>query len=86
MEARVAVISIIVEKTDSIDQLNAILHEYGFCILGRMGIPYRKRNLNIISIAVEATQDIINSLAGKVGRIPGVTAKTAYSNNSFPCD
>ncbi len=83
MENRVAVISIIVEKNENTDALNELLHEYGDYILGRMGIPYRKRDINIISIALDAPQDVINSLAGKIGRIDGITAKTAYSGGVY---
>ncbi|MBP5410977.1 MAG: iron-only hydrogenase system regulator [Lachnospiraceae bacterium] len=80
METRVAVISIIVEKTESAERLNAILHEYGQYIIGRMGLPYRSRGINIICVAVDAPQDVISALSGKIGRLPGVTGKTAYSN------
>ena len=80
METRVAVIGIIVENNESVDKLNAILHEYGEYIIGRMGIPYRQKKISVISIAVDAPQDIISALSGKVGRIPGISAKTAFSN------
>ena len=80
METRVAVISIIVENTESAERLNAILHEYGEYIIGRMGLPYRTRGVNIICVAVDAPQDIISSLSGKIGKLRGVSAKTAYSN------
>lgn len=80
METRIAVIGIIVENRESTEPLNKILHEYGQYIIGRMGIPYRERSLNIISIAVDAPQDIISALSGKIGRLPCVSAKTAYSN------
>ena len=80
METRVAVISIIVEDGEVVEQLNAILHDYGPYIIGRMGIPYRKKNMNIISIAVDAPQDQISALAGKIGKLPRVSAKTAYSS------
>jgi len=80
MGTRVAVIGIIVEDPDSVDQLNEILHEFGPHIIGRMGIPYREKGINIISIAIDASQDVISALAGKVGNLPGVSAKTAYSN------
>ncbi len=83
MEYRVAVISIIVEKNEKVEVLNELLHEYGDYILGRMGIPYRKRGINIISIALDAPQDVINSLAGKIGRIEGITTKTAYSGSVY---
>ncbi|MBR6940988.1 MAG: iron-only hydrogenase system regulator [Clostridia bacterium] len=86
METRVAVISIIVENDDNISQLNDILHDYGQFILGRMGIPYRKRSISIISVAIEAPQDVISALSGKLGRIKGMSAKTVYSNNSYPAE
>ena len=79
-ETRVAVIAIIVENANAVDPLNAILHEYAPYILGRMGIPYHEKGVNIISIAVDAPQNTINTLSGKIGRLPGVSAKTAYSN------
>lgn len=80
METRVAVMGIIVESSDAVEALNATLHEYAECIIGRMGVPYRKRGISIISVALDAPQDRISALAGKVGNIPGVAVKTAYSN------
>ena len=80
METRIALIGIIVENPDSVEQLNHLLHEYGSFIVGRMGIPYEKKNVNIISVAVDAPQDKINALSGKIGRLDGVSAKTVYSN------
>lgn len=80
MDTRVAIIGIIVEKSDSVEKLNATLNEYRSYIIGRMGIPYRERNINIISIAVDAPQDIISALSGKIGKLPGISAKTAFSN------
>ena len=80
METRVAVMSIIVENGDTVEALNAVLHEYGEYIIGRMGIPYRKRKVNIISVALDAPQNTISALAGKVGCLPGISVKTAYSN------
>lgn len=80
MEKRVAVIGIIVETRDYVEQLNSILHEYGNYIIGRMGIPYREKNINIISIAIDAPQDEISALSGKIGKLSGVSVKTAYSN------
>ena len=71
--------SVIVENPDSVEQLNALLHTYGEWIIGRMGIPYRKRRVSIISIALDAPQDTISALAGKIGKLSGVSAKTAYS-------
>ena len=79
METRIAVVGIVVEEEESAEALNEILHEYREYIIGRMGIPYRQKGLNIISIAVDATQDVISALSGKVGRLPGVSSKTAYS-------
>ena len=80
METRVAVIGIIVENPDSVEAVNAILHEHAPYILGRMGIPYRERAVSIISIAIDAPQDVINTLSGKIGKLCGVSARTAYSN------
>lgn len=80
MELRVAVIGIIVEKEESVSALNTVLHEYGKYIVGRMGIPYREKKINIISIAIDAPQDIISAMSGKIGKIDGISAKTAYSN------
>ncbi len=80
MENRVAVISVIVEKNGNTEALNRLLHEYGAYIVGRMGIPYRKRGINIISIVVDAPQNEIASLSGKIGNLPDVNVKTAYSN------
>ena len=79
METRVALIGIIVENSESTAQLNALLHDAGQYIIGRMGIPYRQKHLSVISIAVDAPQDVISALSGKVGRLPGVSSKTAYS-------
>jgi putative iron-only hydrogenase system regulator len=80
METRVAVIGIIVENPDSVERVNDILHRHASYILGRMGIPYREKGVSIISIALDAPQDVINSLSGAIGKLPGVSAKTAYSN------
>ena len=79
METRVAVMSIIVENMDSVEPLNALLHGSGKYIIGRMGIPYHKRGISIISIALDATQDAIAALAGKIGNLKGISVKTAYS-------
>lgn len=79
METRVAIIGVIVEEEASVEKLNQILHEYGQIIVGRMGIPYRERGINIISIAIDAPQDIISALSGKLGAIPGVSSKAVYS-------
>ena len=80
METRVAVMSIIVENAQMVENLNSMLHEYSEFIIGRMGIPYRKRNISIISIALDAPQDTIAALAGKIGSLSGISVKTAYSS------
>ena len=80
METRVAVISIIVEQPDSVERLNDILHEHSEFIIGRMGIPYRKQNVSIISIALDAPQNTTAALAGKIGALAGISVKTVYSN------
>lgn len=85
-ETRIALIGIIVEDMDSIEALNSLLHENSHYIVGRMGIPYRERGVNIISVAVDAPQDVINALSGKLGRLHGITAKTVYSNISGKSD
>ena len=82
METRVAVMSIIVEQTETVDALNALLHDYGAYIIGRMGIPYRQKGINIISIALDAPQDTISALAGKIGNLSGISVKTALANLS----
>lgn len=80
MESRVAVMSIIVEDGNAVEKVNAILHEYSEFIIGRMGIPYRARRISIISVAMDAPQNTIAALAGKIGALSGVSVKTAYSS------
>jgi len=80
MEERVALIGIIVEKKESVMTVNSILHDYGEYIIGRMGLPYQKKGINIISIAIDAPQNIISALSGKLGAIDGISTKTTYSN------
>lgn len=80
METRVALIGIIVEKEEAAEELNSLLHSYGKYIIGRMGIPYRHKNINIISVAIDAPQDVISTVTGKIGKIDGISVKTAYSN------
>ena len=77
---RVTLVGIIVEDQEAAGRINGLLHEYGEYIIGRMGIPYREKGINIISIAIDAPQDVISSLSGKIGHLSGVSAKTAYSN------
>ena len=74
------VIGIIIENTDAVESLNSIVHEYREFILGRMGIPYKPRKINIVSIAIDAPASVINALSGKIGRLTGVTVKTAYAD------
>ena len=82
MESRIGAISIIVEEPESVEALNNVLHEYASCILGRMGIPYREKGVNIICLAFDAPADTINAMTGKIGRLPGVSAKAVYSRGS----
>ncbi len=79
METRVAVMAIIVEDLDSVSAINQLLHEYGSWIIGRMGIPYREKNVSVISVAMDAPQDAVSALSGKIGRLSGVSVKTAFS-------
>jgi putative iron-only hydrogenase system regulator len=80
METRVAIMGIIVENTESVERLNALLHQYGEYIIGRMGIPYKEKKINVVSVAIDAPQDVISSLTGKIGKLYGISVKTAYSN------
>lgn len=80
MTTRVAIMGIIVENMDSVEELNELLHEYGPYIIGRMGVPYRQRHVSVISIALDAPQDVTSALSGKVGALDGVSVKTLYSN------
>ena len=86
METRVALIGIIVENETSVAALNDLLHQYAPYIIGRMGVPYRARGVNIISVALDAPQDAIAALSGKLGRLEGVSAKTLYSNVITPIE
>lgn len=79
METRVAILAIIVREGSFVPALNDLLHQYGAYIIGRMGVPYRARGVNIISVAIDAPADVISALSGKLGRLPGVTAKTVYA-------
>ena len=86
METRIAIIGIIIENLDSVDALNDLLHHYGQYIIGRMGIPYRQKQVNVISIAIDAPQDTINALSGKIGRLKGINSKTIYCRELIrPC-
>lgn len=79
MENRIALVGIIVEDKDAVQRLNEVLHEYGEFIVGRMGIPYHKRNISVISVVVDAPNDVISALSGKLGMVPHVNIKTVYS-------
>lgn len=83
MEKRIAVIGIIIENKESVEMLNSLLHEFGDIIVGRMGLPYKERNLSIMSLAVDAPQNTISELTGKIGKLDGISVKTAYSNKIF---
>ena len=78
--SKIAVMAIIVENRDSVDKLNALLHEYGDYIVGRMGLPYEKKKLHIVSIALDAPEEIISSLSDKIGSISGISVETAYAH------
>lgn len=80
MDKRVAIIGVIVENDGQVDKLNELLHEYGRYVIGRMGIPYRERGINVISVALDAPQDVISALGGKIGRLQGISSKTIYSS------
>ena len=84
METRVALIGIIVENPDSVEKMNALLHEYGSWIMGRMGVPYREKGMSIISIVIDAPMNQISSLSGKLGMLDGVSTKTIYSRQDTP--
>ena len=79
METRVAILSIIVDNPDSVEPLNELLHEFRDHIIGRMGLPYREKGMNIICVAIDAPQDVTSTLSGKIGQLQGVSAKTVYS-------
>ncbi len=79
METRIALIGIIIDDVSSTERLNGILHEYGQFIVGRMGVPYREKGVCIISVVIDAPNDVISSLSGKLGMLPGVNIKTVYS-------
>ncbi len=78
-ETRLAIIAIVVEDSSCVAQLNALLHEYSAYIIGRMGIPYPAKKVSLMSVAVDAPNDAISALTGKLGRLPGLTVKTAFS-------
>ena len=81
MENRIALIGIILESRDSVDELNHLLSQYGDYVIGRMGIPYRKKSIHVISVALDAPNNVISALSGKLGMLPGVSTKTIYGKN-----
>lgn len=83
METRIAVMGIIVENVDSVETLNFLLHEYREYIIGRMGIPYKDKGISVVSIAVDAPQDVISTMSGKIGNLAGISVKTAYSSKIY---
>lgn len=82
MDTRIALIGIIVESSESVSKLNALLSDYSQYIIGRMGIPYREKSISIISVAIDAPNDVISSLSGKLGMLPGINTKTTYAKTS----
>ena len=86
METRIAVMGIIVENVASVEALSSLLHDYRAYIIGRMGIPYKDKSISVVSVVVDAPQDIISTLAGKVGRLDGISVKTAYSSKVYGTD
>lgn len=79
MDTRIALIGIVVESTEAVEDLNKLLSEYGTYIFGRMGVPHREKGVNVISIAIDAPNDIISALSGKIGMLPGMSSKTTYA-------
>ncbi len=81
-DTRIALIGIVLSSHESVEQVNALLSEYGTYIIGRMGLPYREKNLSIISVALDAPNNVISALSGKLGMLPGISAKTIYSKTA----
>ena len=79
-EKRIAVTAIVIDDMSAVDEVNAVLHQFNEIIIGRMGIPYKEKGISIVSIAVDAAQDTISALSGKIGKLDGISVKTAYSN------
>ena len=79
---RIALIGIVVENSDSVEQLNSLLSQYGNYIIGRMGIPYREKSLSIISISIDSPNNVISALSGKIGMLPGISSKTIYAKTT----
>lgn len=83
MEHRVAVVSIILENSDSVDEVNKLISDCSDYVVGRMGIPYKKRGISIISVVMDSPQDVVSTFSGKLGKLSGVSAKAAYSKYVF---
>ena len=86
MDTRIALIGVLLETRESVDKLNHLLSDYGEYVIGRMGLPYKEKGIHIISIAIDAPQDVISALSGKIGHLKGISAKTAYSNVITPAE
>ena len=86
METRIALIGIVVEHTEAVEELNRLLSEYANYIFGRMGVPHREKHVNVISIAIDAPNDVISALSGKIGMLPGISSKTTYAKISAEAD
>ncbi|MBR2108495.1 MAG: iron-only hydrogenase system regulator [Ruminococcus sp.] len=86
METRVAAVSIILENSNSVEEVNKLISDYSDYVVGRMGIPYKKRGISIISVVLDSPQDIISTFSGKLGKLDGVSTKTAYSKYVFNND
>lgn len=84
MDTRIALIGIVINCADSIDELNHLLSQYGQYIIGRMGLPYREKGLSIISIVMDAPNPVISALSGKLGMLPGISTKTIYAKTPEP--
>ncbi|WP_300351339.1 TM1266 family iron-only hydrogenase system putative regulator [Clostridium sp.] len=83
MSTRIAVVGIVIESLDDIKEVNSVLSEYDKLIVGRMGLPYKEKNIRVISIVVDGTTDQISAITGKLGKLKGVSVKAAISKNSF---
>lgn len=79
MDTRIALIGIVLDSRESVDELNHLLSQYGEYIVGRMGIPYKEKSISIISVALDAPNDVISALSGKLGMLPGISTKTIYA-------
>lgn len=86
METRVAAVSIILENSNSVEEVNKLISDYSDFVVGRMGIPYKKRGISIISVVLDSPQDVLSTFSGKLGKLDGVSAKTAYSKYVFNDD